>query len=97
VTTRPAEPGHSHALSQGNARNTRADFIDNAHDFVSRDQWQFGVGELTIDDVQVGTTNAACEHAQTQLARGWMKIGKVLDYKWFAHSFEHRSAHEMVS
>ena len=55
----PAKPGDAHAISHPRRLHRvpgRDDFSDN---LVTGDEWQLGMGQLTVDDVQVGPAQGA--------------------------------------
>src|SRR6185437_7410658 len=53
------QPGDSDAVAHAEARDRRADLADAAHDLVTGDDGIVDVGQLSVQKVQVRTTDAA--------------------------------------
>ena len=66
-TARVAQPGHSHPVADGKALHARAQLGHGADNFVPGDERQFGLRELAVNDVQIGTADTAGVDAEQQL------------------------------
>ena len=64
-TARPAEPGDA---DSGTRREASGALEHLADDLVTGHEWQLRMRELAVEDVQVGTADAAREHPQERLA-----------------------------
>ena len=51
--------------------------LDDAHDLVARHDRQMDVGQLAVDDVQIGAADAAGLDAHADLARAGQRIGPL--------------------
>jgi hypothetical protein len=74
LTTGPAEPGNSDALSRRYADDIRTDCLNPSHDFMTRNDRQFRMRKLSIDHVQIGAADAAGRNTDAYLARNWFWI-----------------------
>ena len=66
---RPAEPGDADAVADRDIAHAVAERLDRADDLVAEDERQCRVGQLAVDDVQVGAADAAGPHPDQHLAR----------------------------
>src|SRR5262245_66693338 len=57
--TGPAEPGDADAVARLKALDPLAIAGHTADDFVAGNQWQLGLGQFAIDDVQISAAYAA--------------------------------------
>jgi hypothetical protein len=54
-----AEPGHADALTCREVSDIRTDFVDAPDDLVARNEWEFWLSQLSIDNVKIRPTDAA--------------------------------------
>src|SRR5262249_39962971 len=73
----PAEPGEAGALADGESARAGADRDDLADALMAEDQRQRRLGELTVDDVEVGATDAAGEDAEQDLSGTGERLGNL--------------------
>ena len=64
-----------------------------AHDLVARHERQLGLGQLAVDDVQVGPADAAGLDGDEDLARGRLRVGQVGLAQRRARRVENHRAH----
>ena len=67
--------------------------LDNADDFVTGDERQDRVGQLAVNDVQVGATDRAGSHPQPHLARTGFGHGQDGRGERCAGPFQHHRPH----
>src|SRR5580658_6365453 len=77
-----AEPGHADARA-GRERDPFARSLDPAYDLMPRNDRQLGVGQLAVDDMQIGAADAAGLDAQPNLPRPGRGIGPRLHHEGF--------------
>ncbi len=66
----PAQPGHTDPLPQAPvALHIRPQACDPGHDLMARHHGQYRVGQLAIQQVQIGTAHTTGLHRQQQLTR----------------------------
>jgi hypothetical protein len=94
VTARPAEPGDADARSP---LEPIAALEHLAHDLVAEHERELRVGELSIDDVQVGTADTAGANAEEDLPGHGCRIGDLGRTKRLARRVEHHRAHRRHS
>jgi hypothetical protein len=78
IGTNPAsasEPGDADALAGREAGDAVPQLLDRTDDFVSRHDRQLRVGQLAVDDVQVGAADAAGAHLHDDLAGSGSRPG----------------------
>jgi len=68
VAAGPAQPGASHALAGADVVHAGADVDDPADDLVSGNHRQHRIGQLAVDEVEVGAAHAAGFDPQQDLA-----------------------------
>jgi hypothetical protein len=71
------QPWHADAAANFKRGDTVADQIDAADNLVARYERKFGIWQLAIDTMQVGTAHAACRDANTHLAISRSRIGPL--------------------
>jgi len=63
-----AEPGDADPLAEAQPRYARPDRLDAADDLVTGDDRRFRIGQVSVQNMQVGATDAAGEHLDPHLA-----------------------------
>ena len=91
-----AEPGHADALADGEAGNFVADRIDRSDNFMAGHERQHGFRQLAIDDMQIGSTDAAGENSQPHLARAGRGQGPLLDDERRMWCAQYDGAHDIA-
>jgi hypothetical protein len=64
----PADPGNAYPRSWLETLNAFPRFDDAANNLVSRNKWQFGMEQLTIKNVEIGSADRAGADANQDLA-----------------------------
>ncbi len=75
------EPGDSHTLPERHPFDAGPDCLDPADDLVARDDRQFWVRKLAIDNMQIRAADAARGHLHADLARPGLPIGEIRPFK----------------
>jgi hypothetical protein len=70
-----AEPRNADTLADVQVLDLYADDIDPANNLMARDNRNVRVGQLAVDDMQIGAADAAGAHLNPYLARPWLRIG----------------------
>src|SRR5205823_12294037 len=68
VSTGLTQPRHADAATNFKPSDTVADHIDAADNFVTRHEWELGIWQFAIDDMQVGAAHAARRDANSHLS-----------------------------
>ncbi len=79
--------------SPGASATPAPDRLDPADDLVTRDDRQLRIGQLAVDDVQVGAADAAGLDAQPDLPGAGIRIGPILEREPLAGPPQHHRAH----
>ena len=87
VAVRPPEPGDAEPLA---GRDVGSD------DLVPEHERELRIGELAVEDVQVGTADAAGLDAQEHLARRGLGVGKVAEPERPAGRVEDHRLHRTI-
>jgi hypothetical protein len=61
---------------------------------MSEHDWQLGIGQVSVDDIQVGAAHAAGGDSHTKLSLYWFRIGAVDHDERRSDSLEHQCTHE---
>ena len=72
------------AVSGGVLLDALADLVHHADDLVPEDERELRVGQLAVDDVEVGAADAARQHPDAQLSRAGLGKRQVLEDKRLA-------------
>jgi len=73
----PREPWNADALADAEGIDAGAEFIDAADDFVAGNDGEFWVGEIAIDDMQVGAAYAAGGDFYADFAGAGAWVGEI--------------------
>jgi hypothetical protein len=100
VPAGPREPGDSHPVADGRPRR-RASAVpgmwalgdDRAHDLVSEDERELGLGQLAVDDVQVGAADPAGLDCEQQLPGSRDRFGQLGERQRLARPLQHHGLH----
>ena len=65
---RPAEPGDAHAISDAHRLHLSPGCDRFSNNLVTGNEWQLGMGQLAVDDVQVGPAEGAGADSDEDLA-----------------------------
>ena len=65
------QPGHAHTRADGEMLHPRAALDDGADNFVTEHERQPGIGQFTVEDVEVGAAHAARAHLEAHII--WSK------------------------
>ena len=87
------QPRDTDALAHLQVFDPRTHGIDAADNLVTRNDRHFGVGKLTIDDMQIRSTDPAGEHLDSYLVRPRLTIGEFCPFEGRLQPFEHHRLH----
>jgi hypothetical protein len=76
LTAGASEPRYVHSLPYRKTFCLRASLHDSADDFMSENERQFGLSQITIDHVQVGATYTAGMYLKQDLSSYGFRLGK---------------------
>jgi hypothetical protein len=93
IAARTAEPRDADAPARRQRGHTIAYRLDDAHDLVPRDQRQTGLGQVTINDMQIGSANRAGLDADPNLSRPRKLLGPRFGYERPANGSQHHCSH----
>ena len=88
-----AKPRHADALPDVKRIDAVANHIDAADDFVTGHDGKFGIGQLAINDVQVGAAHPTCRYANSDLANCRPWIGRFHKPERRARPLQHHCLH----
>ncbi len=86
----PADPD---PLAHHRGDHVRARRVDDPDDLVAWDQREHGIGELTVEEVQVGAAHGARAHREAHLAGAGEGKGEAPEHERGAGPFEDQGAH----
>ena len=89
----PAEPGNAHTLPQAEACDAAAKLQHRTDDLMAEHQWEFRLGELAVDDVQVGAADPTDVNLQRQLALTGLTVRKIGFLQGSPDAVEHHRTH----
>ena len=90
---RPAEPGDADTLADREPRRTFTHPTYQTHDLMTEHERQLGVGQLAVDDVEIGSTDRARLHIQADLSGSGLGSRKLGLAKKAAGTAEDHRAH----
>ncbi len=93
---RSAQPGNPDPLAERELAHSCAELFDRADDLMSGHERQLGLGELAVDDVQVGPADCARPHREPDLARRRLRLGELREPQRLAHPLEDHRAHRQA-
>src|ERR1019366_5441052 len=76
-----AEPRNADAFTDAQLLDASPDCIDPADDLVARNDRHLRVGQLAIDDMQVGAADAVSGHLHPDLPRPGLPVGDLYPFK----------------
>jgi hypothetical protein len=88
-----AEPRHADALPDVKRIDAVAQQIDAADDFVARHNGKPGIGQLAINDVQVGAAHPARRHPHSDFSSYRPRIGPLHQSERLARPFQNHCQH----
>jgi hypothetical protein len=77
LTAGPTQPGDPDTLSNLEIAHLRSNCLDRTHDLVARYDWKRRLGKFVVDQVEIGTTDAAGRNTDSDLARARFRIRKI--------------------
>ena len=89
----PAQPRHADPLARREARRRPGRRRDRADDLVAQHQRQLRLGQLAVDDVQVGAADAAGAHLERDLPGPGLRLGELGFLQRQADAGEEHGAH----
>ena len=93
LTVRPAQPGNADAVANGEALSAGPEPDHNPGDLVPQNERQLGLGQIAVDDVQVGAADAAGVDLDQDLLRPGNGFGDIDQLERLALGFEDHRAH----
>src|SRR5690606_3986644 len=88
-----SEPRHADAVARTEAGRARAHRFDSADDLVAGHERQHGLGQLAVDDVEIGATDGAGRDPEQQLAVAGPWNGKGARLERPTRLLEHHRTH----
>lgn len=88
-----SEPADADALADAQFQRFIAREFNRANDLVTRDDGPFWIGQLAIDNVQVGPAYGAGFDADAYLAATRNGIISLLENQWFAGLMKNHCSH----
>ena len=88
-----AEPGNADALADFVICHARPEGIDNADDLVSRNDGQFWIRKIAVDDVKVGSADSASLDANPNMSCLRDRIGPLFERQRLADGSEDHGFH----
>jgi len=92
-----AKPRHPGPLAQCQTVDTRAKRVDAPDDLVSQYQWEVGMGELAIENMQIGAADAAGFHLEPHFARSRGGVRQIAEDQRGVLFFQDHRAHGCLS
>ena len=89
----PSQPGDADPIPDRHALDMVTHRLDHPHDLMARHQRERRIRELSVHDVQVGSTHPTDPHPDANLPRRRLRIRHVLRMQRFAGALEHHRAH----
>jgi hypothetical protein len=96
ILTNPAgesEPGNADPHAGIKARYTISDANYPADDFVAWNKRQFALSQVTVDNMEIGSTYTTGFDGDENLTRTWLRIGKILELQFLSRAMKYHSAH----
>jgi hypothetical protein len=72
-----AQPRHPDTLAYRQPDHARANSIDPSYDFVARNDREMRIGQLSVDDMQVGATHTTCCYLDPYLTLTGLPVRKL--------------------
>ncbi len=91
-----AEPRHADALAQAQSHDVAADRIDPADDLVAGDDRHDGIGQLAVDDVQIGPADAAGGDAKADFTGSGKAVRKLRPFESLTELLQHHRMHRIL-
>jgi hypothetical protein len=89
----PAEPWNADTINRFQIFDACADFFDATDDFVTGNDGQFGVGQFTIHDMQIGAAYRAGGYANANFAARKRARREFSRHEWSSRFFQNHRAH----
>src|SRR3569832_2241409 len=91
---RPAQPGHAHAHAHLEGLHLFTEPLERADDFMSGNKRGLWIGELAIDHVQIGATDAASMDANDNFVRsGICDRARLVEPERLPSAVQHHGTH----
>ena len=90
---RPAQPWNTDAVTGRKSFDALTDLFDASNDLMPGDERQFGIRQLTIDNVKVGAANGTSGDTNEQLSRAYPGRRHFLELKRLPWFFQNHRAH----
>jgi hypothetical protein len=87
------QPRHADEVAGGRPLNAFADRDDGADDLMAGDQRELGLGQIAVEDVEVGPAHGAGAHVHEHLAGAGLGLGPVPKLERPPRGIEHLRAH----
>jgi hypothetical protein len=92
----PAEPRDADALPDLEPLRPLTESLDRSHDLMTGDERQLGLGQVPIDDVQIGAANPARMHAKEDLPGPGLRLGNLLGSKRLPLRMKNHGPHASI-
>jgi len=90
-----AEPRDADPFTHAETLDTGADHVDPTDNLVTGDDRRLWIGQFTVEDVQVGAANAACEHLHPDLAGPGLSVRHFCPLKGSLRPLQHHRLHNL--
>jgi hypothetical protein len=97
LATGPSQPRDSDAVANVKSLHSFAQPFDPADDFMAGNQGKFGLGQLAIDNVQIGPAYGTRSDAHEHFVRTGISNRHRTSDKWLARGLEDHRVHEAFS
>jgi hypothetical protein len=81
MSARITEPGNANTRAESRGADACPNRIDNTDNLVTRHDWQPGIGQITVDDMQISATYGAGLDPHADIAGARYRIRSTLGYK----------------
>jgi hypothetical protein len=93
-TTSPAEPRYADSFPEVHTLDPASDCRYRSDDLVTRNERQFRLCELPIENMEIRTADAARVNANQHLTGAWLRtVDAIIQPQWHAGGIKHHRAH----
>jgi len=91
------QPRNADAFADLEAVHSRTQCLHPADDFVTRNDGQFGFGQIAVDDVQIGAADAAGRYPDLHLSGSRQRLGQFHRLESATRALQHHGFHAACS
>jgi hypothetical protein len=96
MTAGAPEPTDTNATSDPRRQSVVARTVDNSDNFMSRNDWMFGVGKVAVDDMKIRSADRASLDANSNFAGTGSGIGALFKPQRLADPMKNHRYHDVV-